>query len=189
MKTVRFAALVESGGRPDTHLLFVKPEEDRGLQKAIKAKKVITIFQSSVGSKADHGEVGFHPGPSRQYLVFPRSVGAFDGRKVVGIKYDLLESAPIPKGQQAEKPVPPPKKKHIRKSATTKPEPEPDEEDDPIPPEKVVKFPEPTPKEDEEDDENEAIEEIKSQVRKAMAELEKGKQVAAFNLLKRILEN
>jgi len=44
MKTIRFSALVESGGHPDTHLLFVKPEEDKALQKAIKAKKVITVF-------------------------------------------------------------------------------------------------------------------------------------------------
>jgi len=189
MKTVRFVALVESGGKPDAHLLFVKPEADKILQKAIKSKKVVTVYQSSVGSKADHGEVGFHPGVSRQYLVFPRSIGAFDGRKVIGIKYNLLESVPIPKSQQAEKPVPPPPKKRPNHTKVAKQKPEPNEEEhDLVPPEKLVKFPEPLPREDDEDHEvSEAIEEIKAQVRKAMGELEKGKQVAAFNLLKRIV--
>jgi hypothetical protein len=35
---------------------------------------------------------------------------------------------------------------------------------------------------------NEEVEEIKKQVRQAMKILEEGKQVAAFNLLKRIVE-
>jgi len=91
VKTVRFSALVDSAGNPDNHLLLVKPEADKTLQKAIKAKRVVTVFQSAVGNKTDHGEVGFQAGPSRQYLIFPRSVGAFEGRKVVGIKYDWLE--------------------------------------------------------------------------------------------------
>jgi len=57
-----------------------------------------------------------------------------------------------------------------------------------VPPDKVVKFPKPeTPEPAADDEESEAIEELKAQVRKAMGELEKGKQVAAFNLLKRIV--
>jgi hypothetical protein len=50
-------------------------------------------------------------------------------------------------------------------------------------PQKVVAF-KPAP---EEDDEDEEIAELKKQVRHAMAVLEEGKAVAAFNLLKRIV--
>lgn len=189
MKTVRFSVLVDSAGKPDTHLLFIKPEDDKILQKAIKAKRVVTVFQNTTGNKTDHGEVGFEPGASRQYLIFPKTVGAFDGRKVVGIKYELLESAPIPKSKQAERPRPPEKRRGPKPSPTSTPklEEQPSQEADveeEVPAEKVVKFPEPKPPEDED---SEAVEDIKAQVRRAMRELEKGKQVAAFNLLKRIV--
>jgi hypothetical protein len=53
--------------------------------------------------------------------------------------------------------------------------------------EKVVHFTRAEPR-DEPDKESEAIKEIKNQVRHAMEVLEQGKQVAAFNLLKRILD-
>lgn len=189
MKTVRFSALVDSAGHPDTHLLFMKPEADKVLQKAIKSSRVVTVFQNAVGNQTDHGEVGFKEGPSRQYLIFPRSVRAFAARRVVGIKYDLLESAPIPKSKQAAKPVPPVRKKSTKVKAQEKPGKESKESHEAVPPEKVVKFlqPEASPPTAEDDEESEAIEELKAQVRKAMDELEKGKQVAAFNLLKRIV--
>jgi hypothetical protein len=50
----------------------------------------------------------------------------------------------------------------------------------------VVKFP--VPEVEAEDLPNEDVEEIKKQVRQAMKMLEEGKQVAAFNLLRRIVE-
>lgn len=198
MKSVRFSVLVDEAGKPDTYLLFVKAEEDKTFQKAIKAKRVMTVFQNASGNKTDHGEIGFLPGPSRQYLVFPKSVGAFHGRRVVGVKYELLESAPIPKSKRAERPMSPPKRKPLRteaeKAEETAPEPkekpEEEQEEEPESSRKVVKFPEPPASEPEKDDEeSESIEEIKAQVRKAMGELEKGKQVAAFNLLKRIVQD
>ena len=51
---------------------------------------------------------------------------------------------------------------------------------------RVVKFP--ASKAEDEAPPNEEVEEIKKQVRQAMKIFEKGKQVAAFNLLKRIVE-
>ena len=50
----------------------------------------------------------------------------------------------------------------------------------------MVEFP--APKVEDKDGPNEEVEEIKKQVRQAMKILEEGKQVAAFNLLKRIVE-
>src|ERR1700737_4104412 len=39
MKTVRFAKVVESCGKPDTHLLLTDPAEDKALQAAIKSNR------------------------------------------------------------------------------------------------------------------------------------------------------
>ena len=55
------------------------------------------------------------------------------------------------------------------------------------PHEKVVHFTKPELQE-EPDEESEAIQDIKKEVRHAMELLEQGRQVAAFNLLKRIVE-
>ena len=58
---------------------------------------------------------------------------------------------------------------------------------EPPPKHNVVAFKHPPEKEDK-DDEDDEIAELKKQVRLAMAVLEQGKAVAAFNLLKRIVE-
>jgi hypothetical protein len=91
MKTARFATVVEAAGRPDVHILLTGPENDRALQAAIKAHRVMTVHQDQIGRKADYGTIGFDPGPSRQFLVFPRSVSQFAGSSIVAIKYDLLK--------------------------------------------------------------------------------------------------
>ena len=46
-----------------------------------------------------------------------------------------------------------------------------------------------SPRETDEDGANEAVEEIKILVRKAMRMLEEGKHVATFNLLKRVVDS
>jgi len=51
----------------------------------------------------------------------------------------------------------------------------------------VVKLP--NPEDDHEDGPTTDVEELKNQVRLAMKVLEEGKQVAAFNLLKRIVDS
>ena len=151
----------------------------------------MTVQQTAVGTKTDRGEVGFHPGTSRQFFVFPRSLRTFAGRTVVGIKYDLLGSPEVPKGERAAAPRPPkkaPRKPPVIKTAKAQPArtEEGRPEKPPIPAKsKVVQF----QREPEEDDDDEAIAELKKQVRHAMAVLEAGKPVAAFNLLKRIVED
>lgn len=95
MKSARFEKLVEEAGRPRTYLALIEPEKDPTLQAALKAGRVLTVYQSAVGAKADHGAVGFEPGPSRQFFIFPRNLDDFQARRIVGIKYDLLgEDAP-----------------------------------------------------------------------------------------------
>ena len=191
VKTVRFSNVVQKSGQPETHLIFVEPSKDRTLQSAIKANRVMTVEQTAVGTKTDRGEIGFHPGTSRQFLVFPKSLRAFAGRSVVGIKYDLLGSTEVPKGQRAPAPRPP-KKKPRQPSVFSTPAPKPARatkaraEKTPEPAKsKVVPF-KPAPPEAEDDGD---IADLKKQVRHAMAVLKEGKAVAAFNLLKRIVED
>ena len=211
MATVRFAKIVAKCGEPEAHLILLDPGKDRALQTAIKADRVLTVFQDSVGNRADHGTVGFHPGKERQYLIFPKSLRAFAGMDVIGIKYDLLatteeapkkERAPAQrvakefpkettpsKPQNSAKPKAPPKAQPPPKPKTlSKPKPPPKT--------KAVKPPhQPTQKEIipfkpvENEPESDEIIELKKQVKHAMEVLEQGKQVAAFNLLKRIVES
>jgi len=191
VKTVSFSHVVQKSGQPETHLIFVEPSKDRTLQAAIKANRVMTVQQTAVGTKTDRGEVGFHPGTSRQFLVFPKSLRAFAGRSVVGIKYDLLGTTEIPKGQRAAAPRPP-KKKPRQASVSSIPAPKPartpkarTEKTAAAPKSKVVPFKPAPPAVDDDED----IADLKKQVRHAMAVLEEGKAVAAFNLLKRIVED
>jgi len=191
VKTVRFSKVIEKSGQPETHLLLVEPAKDRVLQAAIKAQRVMTVRQESVGTKADQGEIGFHPGGLRQFFVFPKSLRSFEGRTVVGIKYDLIGNEELPENERATAPKPP-KKTSPKTPTPSPPEPKPAlprkaHAEKPRSPAKakVVPFKH-APAEDEEDED---IAELKKHVRHAMAVLEDGKAVAAFNLLKRIVEN
>ena len=111
MKTARFSKVVEKCGEPETYLLLMEPAKDRTFQAAVKAERVMTVFQDAVGTKTDRGEVGFKPGRGRQFLVFPKSLQSFAGQTVVGIKYDLISSPEVPKSQRAKVPRPPKKTK------------------------------------------------------------------------------
>jgi hypothetical protein len=112
MKTVRFSEVVKSSGKPDTHLLLIAPAKDKTLQAAIKSNRVMTVYQESGSTKSDYGTIGFVEGSSRQFLVFPQTLKPFADKRVIGIKYDLLESMPVSKGEtkteigQASKPTP-----------------------------------------------------------------------------------
>jgi hypothetical protein len=206
MDTVRFSKIVEAAGKPDIHVLWIDPSKDSVLQKAIKANRVMTIHQQATGAKTDYGTVGFEKNVSGQVLIFPKSLRSFENKRVVGVKYELLEAAsaptPVPEYQESTK-VQPPKPVEKSKPKKSKPkESKPKEVPEPvvepavaepavveeIVPEtaRVVEFP--TPKVEDENKPNEEVEEIKNQIREAMKILEEGKQVAAYNLLKRIVE-
>ncbi len=99
--TVRFSKLVESAGKPSVHLLWVDPAKDSVLQKAIHANRVLTVRQRPVDTKADYGTVGFERGIAGQILIFPKSIKHFADKRVIGVKYDLLEWPGVPKTQEA----------------------------------------------------------------------------------------
>lgn len=89
-KTARFADVVATGGAPEPHVLWGPAAQDAEFQRALKAHRVMTVHQNNVGAKKDYGFVGYHEEPHAEYLVFPRSVRTFEGRRIVGINYDLL---------------------------------------------------------------------------------------------------
>jgi len=104
MKTVRFSEIVNSSGKPDTHLLLTAPAKDRTLQAGIKSNRVMTVYQGSGSTKSDYGIIGFAEGSSRQFLLFPKTLKSFVGKRVIGIKYDLLQSTADSKGEATAKP-------------------------------------------------------------------------------------
>ncbi|CAN5697734.1 hypothetical protein BH09VER1_BH09VER1_04820 [soil metagenome] len=177
VKTVRFSQVVEQCGQPEIHLLLMDPAKDAKFQKAIKSQRVMTVFQSTHGQQADHAEVAFEAGTKRQFLIFPNSLGRFAGGRVVGIKYELMESGETSRKSRCLGSADP----SSGKASKAKSGP---------PPDKVVAFPKHHhfALKDDDEEEGEAIAQIKAHVRHAMEYLEKGKSVAAFNLLKRIVD-
>ena len=223
MGTIRFSKIVETAGKPIVHTLWIEPAKDSVLQNAIKANRVMTIHQRPAGTKTDYGTVGFEKKVSGEVLIFPKSIGAFADKRVIGVNYDLLDWPAVPGSQEAPIPQPPkpalknkpkeipvvaveqpvakesalPKIQQAIKADQVKPaiKSKPKEipvaaVEQPVVKEsasnRVVKFP--TPTFQDKDQPNEGVAQIKEQVRQAMKALEEGKQVAAFNLLKRIVE-
>lgn len=228
MSTVRFSKILEACGKPDIHLLLIDPAKDKTLQAAIKSDRVMTLYQQSSGT--DHGVVGFEQGRSRQFLVFPKPLKPFQGQRIVGIKYELLEDAPAPKKEPAKKEAAKPDEQPgepaptlaertlspmtkgagsastkqanhrpptvVSKAGSTKPkETAPAKEEElaqesreTVSEDKVIKFQKAEPDKSLPIEADE-IKKLKHQVREAMEALEQGKQVVAFNLLKRILES
>jgi hypothetical protein len=236
MKTVRFSEVVNSSGKPETHLLLIAPAKDKTLQAAIKSHRVMTVYQGSGTTKTDYGTIGFEEGSSRQFLVFPKALNSFADKRVIGIKYDLLESMPvskdeatsktksakapkptrdqarpevdhrptIPKGDVSDKArsdvpvmvIRPAKSEAVVKPAdATQSKKKPparvhpsDEKPVPgAPPKKVLEFPKPQSNA-QPIDRSDEIERLKRRVREAIDVLEQGNQVAAYNLLKGIVE-
>lgn len=91
--TVRFTQVVERSGRPHPHTLWLAPEKDPELMRAISAHRVMMIEPGSSGGKTDFGMVGFDASEAAgaQILIFPKSLKPFEGARVVGIKFDLME--------------------------------------------------------------------------------------------------
>ena len=93
--TVRFSAVIKGAGTPEVYLPLSDPKHDRDFMRAVKEQRVLTLKQEPTGTKKDFGTVGFVPEKYVSYLVFPQSLKAFEGKRVVGIKYDALEQAAL----------------------------------------------------------------------------------------------
>jgi hypothetical protein len=88
-KNVRFAEVVEKGGKPEPYTLWQKPASDKHFQTALKNHRVMTIQESDTGT--EFGMVGFKQSKVARYLVFPKSLKRFEDNRIVGIKWDLVE--------------------------------------------------------------------------------------------------
>jgi hypothetical protein len=121
MKTVRFSQVVKKAGKPSTYLQLVPVGKDRTLKGAASEDRVMTVSQATVGHAADYGVVGLDAKLKGQVLIFPRSLAKFEGSRVVGIKYEMLEPPSIPKSALATVTGPAERKANARrKKASSK---------------------------------------------------------------------
>jgi hypothetical protein len=167
VKTVRFAQVVKSAGNPDVHLLLTDPRLDSVLQKAVKSGRVMTLHQSVIGNKADFGTVGLVQGVKGQILIFPRSLAAFEGKNVVGVKYELLAERPQGRTKPAPKIAKPKLQTQMKPPLRTK----------------IVPFPHPNI----EGEDEEQIAGVRKELHRAIRALAAGKQILAYNLLQSLL--
>lgn len=183
MKTVRFSKVVEKCGRPEVYLLMTETDPD--FQKALDANKIMSLSDDSHGAGTEFGKVGYDKKRKGQLLLFPKSLKAFEGIKVVGIKYDLFAEgeptlAPSKKSAKEKKTSKKTKShpaKNLRPASSQKAE--------KVSPAKVLHFPKPDT--DDEEDEDESVTALKGYARQALRALEKNNSVVAYNLIKRIV--
>lgn len=176
MKTARFTAVVNAAGAPEVHPLWLAPDKDLGLKRAVRDCRVMTIHQALRGTKADYGTVGLHLEGSTQVLVFPKSLRRFGDRHIVGIDYRLIRQpdAPDPVSRDELRPV----------KKTIAPPPLPKAQTEPVPPRHPVK-PRSRRERHPESAGAKALtrEELLAQIHHALRELKAGKAVAAYERL------
>jgi hypothetical protein len=90
VKTSRFRAVIEKCGSPQVYTLWQKPKTDRHFQSLLKNNRVMTIRPSESGT--DFGVVGFSEEKAARYLAFAKSLKRFEGERIVGIDWALVQS-------------------------------------------------------------------------------------------------
>jgi hypothetical protein len=95
-RTVRFGQLVKAAGKPHPATLWAgDPEKDPDFRKAMEENRIVSIHLVNVGTKKEAGEIGFLKGRDLNYLIFPKALAFAEGTKVIGIKFEMLEDAPV----------------------------------------------------------------------------------------------
>jgi len=168
------------------HTLWLPPDKDPEFKRARDAHRVMTLKESPAGGKADFGTVGFdskHEN-SGQFLIFPKSLKGFDGARVIGVKFDLIEQPKLAAAQKPQRKV----------SARAKPL----RHKTKIPRERSLKLPTspkpgaqnvvPFEPEETKESASPAHAALIREVRAAMKELQRGKSVAAYQRLERALQ-
>jgi hypothetical protein len=108
--------------------------------------------------------------PQREILIFPKSLQKFEGRRVIGIKYNMLKEGPVP----ADERVDAAKARQVPKVRKAREKPAPlSEAVKPAPVETTTSRAEDTAKE---------LKIIKGEVRKALKALSKDHHVTAYNI-------
>jgi len=88
VKSVHFAAVVETAGAPEVYTLWQKPATDRRFQGLLKNHRIMTIQPSDAGT--DFGVVEFCQRKGATYLAFPKSLKRFKGQRIIGINWELV---------------------------------------------------------------------------------------------------
>jgi hypothetical protein len=188
VKTVRFSNVVAKGGKPEPYTLWTDPKKDPEFKRAIKENRVLSVHQETVGSKADYGTVGFKGDRHAQLLVFPKSIRSFDGKRVVGVKYDLVdqpEEAPNPKKSvvHTAKAVKP-KTKHSQPKAVREPVAKKQKPKRERKAAKIIHF----PKSHQPAKPVQSVTKFRTELHRAIKALEAGKAVQAHQILKELDE-
>jgi len=123
VKQVRFGKIVEAGGRPEAYLAFSDPAKDASFMRAAKDSRVVTIKQEPTSHRKDFGIVGYVKEKYATYLIFPKSLRDFDGQRVIGIDYSILQSADVRVGGKVEAPRKKAEPKKSKAAAISRPEP------------------------------------------------------------------
>ena len=89
VKSVRFAAVIETAGTPEVYTLWQKPAADRRFQSLLKNHRIMTIQPSEAGT--DFGVVEFCQRKGATYLAFPKSLKRFAEKRIVGINWELVK--------------------------------------------------------------------------------------------------
>ncbi len=84
-KTARFSKVIENSGKPQVYTLWQKPSADHYFQAQMKKNHVMTILKSESGT--DFGIVGLKKSTEARYLIFPKSLKAFAGNRIIGIDW------------------------------------------------------------------------------------------------------
>jgi hypothetical protein len=87
-KTARFSQVIENCGKPQVYTLWQKPSADRHLKAQIKKNRVMTILKSESGT--DFGIVGLKESKEARYLIFPKSLTRFAGKRIIGIDWAFV---------------------------------------------------------------------------------------------------
>jgi len=87
-KTARFSQVIENCGKPQVYTLWQKPSADRHLRAQIKKNRVMTILKSESGT--DFGIVGLKESKEARYLIFPKSLAPFAGKRIIGTDWALV---------------------------------------------------------------------------------------------------
>jgi hypothetical protein len=103
--TIRFSAVTAACGTPEVYLPLTDPRHDKQFMRAVKEQRVVTVKQEPTGTKKDFGVFGFLEEKYVTYLVFPKSLKRFGDKRIVGIKYEELQRAPVATAKNKTGPV------------------------------------------------------------------------------------
>jgi hypothetical protein len=143
---------------------------------------VLTVHQENVGTAADYGNVGFEEDAQGSFLLFPKSLKRFEGRRVVGIKYDLIEKPPAAEPSEFRKAKP-------KAKPAPRAEPPPKPEPAPAPPKfeplRVFRAQDEKPSKTKPRTDGQRLSTLTRAVRNALKKLEQGNSVAAYQILEK----